>query len=197
MVGLAPERHLVLHSTEHLPPGFKERFGAWIDWTWAFVLRETSDGRTRFVFRSRVRLGPKWLAGAYWAAVVPADFVMSRQMLHGIRRRSAHPLPARDQEVGMTPDEKAGTASPISKPLSRCPKCGSTRLDPVVENAMQEVHFLCRDCARCWDVALGTVTRVAPPSCFGCPERGRCEQVYAADHPSPRSCIAPEGQPIG
>ena len=30
--------HLVLHSTEHLPPQFRDRFGAWIDWSWAFVL---------------------------------------------------------------------------------------------------------------------------------------------------------------
>jgi transposase-like protein len=93
--------------------------------------------------------------------------------------------------------ENTGEASPISRPLTHCPTCNSTRLEPVVEEVTQDVHFLCRECSRCWDVALGTVTRVVPPSCLGCPERGRCEQVYAADHPSPRACIAPEGQPIG
>jgi hypothetical protein len=57
-----PKQHLVLHSTEHLPPQFSERFGAWMDWTSAFTLRELGPGRTRFVFRSRVCLGPWRLA---------------------------------------------------------------------------------------------------------------------------------------
>ena len=35
---LEPNRHLVLHSTEHLPPGWAER-GAGIPFTWAFVHR--------------------------------------------------------------------------------------------------------------------------------------------------------------
>ena len=70
----------------------------------------------------------------------------------------------------------------ISRPLSRCPGCGSAHLEPVVESLVQEVHFLCRACNRCWDVAFGSVRRVAPPSCLGCPERGRCEHAYAVDH---------------
>ena len=72
--------------------------------------------------------------------------------------------------------------SPISRPLLHCPKCGSPNLEPVVESLVQEVHFLCGSCGRCWDVALGSVRRIAPPSCLGCPERARCEAVYAADH---------------
>lgn len=83
---LDPGRQLVLHSTEHLPPEFQERFGAWIDWSWAFVLRPAGE-HTRFVFRSRARLGPPWLAAAYQAVVVPADYVMSRQMLQGLQQR--------------------------------------------------------------------------------------------------------------
>jgi len=70
----------------------------------------------------------------------------------------------------------------IRRPLLHCPACGATHLEPVVERQVQEVHFLCSDCGRCWDVAFGTVKRVVPPQCLGCPERGRCEQVYAADH---------------
>ena len=73
--------------------------------------------------------------------------------------------------------------TPISRPLLHCPTCGSLQLAPVVESLVEEVHFLCHECARCWTVALGAVQRVAPPSCLGCPERGRCEQVFAADHP--------------
>ncbi len=79
---------LVLHSTEHLPPQFRDRFGAWIDWSWAFVLSDLGDGRTRFHFRTRARLGPPWLAAAYWLVLVPADHVMARQMLAGVRRRA-------------------------------------------------------------------------------------------------------------
>lgn len=78
--------------------------------------------------------------------------------------------------------ERTLEPSPISRPLTHCPRCHSTRLDPVVESLVQEVHFLCRACGRCWNVALGSVQRVAPPSCLGCKERGRCEEIYAADH---------------
>jgi transposase-like protein len=75
--------------------------------------------------------------------------------------------------------------SPISQPLTHCPRCGSTLLQPVVESMVQEVHFLCRACGRCWDVAFGTAQRVSPSSCYGCPERGRCEEVFAVDHSGP------------
>ena len=73
-------------------------------------------------------------------------------------------------------------AHPLARPLSHCPGCGSTRLDPVVEHERQRVHFLCRDCMRCWHVELGYVQRVAPAACLGCPERERCEQAYVRDH---------------
>ena len=85
---LDPARHLVLHSREHLPPGWEDRFGAAIDWTWAFVLHPVESGRTRFLFRTRVRLRPWWVAAFYRAVILPADFVMSRQMLRGVRERA-------------------------------------------------------------------------------------------------------------
>jgi len=72
----------------------------------------------------------------------------------------------------------------ITRPLLHCPACSSTRLDPVVESLVQEVHFLCADCGRCWHASLGAVRRMGPATCFGCPARDRCEQVYAADHPA-------------
>ena len=37
---IEPNRHLVLHSTSHLPPEFRDRVGATIDWSWSFVLRD-------------------------------------------------------------------------------------------------------------------------------------------------------------
>jgi hypothetical protein len=75
---LATNKHLVLHSTEHLPPGWAERFDASIDFTWAFVLDDLGDGRTRFLFRSRVRLEPRWVRAFYIMILIPADFVMAR-----------------------------------------------------------------------------------------------------------------------
>jgi hypothetical protein len=85
---LEPDRHLILRSEDHLPPGWKERFGAWIDWTWAFVLDDLGSDRTRFIFRSRLRTGPRWVAAAYQLTIIPADFVMSRQMLRGVKTRA-------------------------------------------------------------------------------------------------------------
>ena len=71
---------------------------------------------------------------------------------------------------------------PIAYPLARCPACKSARLEPVVEDVVQEVHFLCRDCDRCWNVEMGYVQRVVPSACLGCSERARCERAYVADH---------------
>ena len=83
---LAPNRHLVLHSREHLPPGWAER-GAGIDFTWTFVVEGLDDGRTRFHFRSRGRVWPFWVQAVYALVIVPADFVMARQMMHGLTSR--------------------------------------------------------------------------------------------------------------
>lgn len=96
VAAVEPDHLLVLHSTEHLPPGFAERFGASIDWSWAFVLDDVAGGRTRFVFRSRLHLEPRWVEALYLGAIVPADFIMSRQMMRGLKARveamSAHDL---------------------------------------------------------------------------------------------------------
>lgn len=85
---LEENRQLVLHSTRHLPPSWRRDHGAWIDWSWAFVWRDLGDGRTRFVFRSRLRAGPWWVAAAFWALIIPADVVMARQMLRGVAVRA-------------------------------------------------------------------------------------------------------------
>jgi hypothetical protein len=74
-------------------------------------------------------------------------------------------------------------SSLITRPLQHCPQCGSDRLEPVVEQRVDAVHFLCQECGRCWNVELGAVSRVPPETCFGCPARGRCIEMYAIDHP--------------
>jgi uncharacterized protein YndB with AHSA1/START domain len=90
-----PPHLLVLHSTTHLPPAWKERLGASIDWAWTFTLAGTGDGGTRLLLRVRGRTGPWWLTAAYVAALVPADYVMASGMLKGIRRRAVRPAPLR------------------------------------------------------------------------------------------------------
>ncbi|MGY1669197.1 hypothetical protein [Geodermatophilus sp. SYSU D00710] len=85
---LEPNRHLVLHSREHLPPEWADEYGAAIDWSWAFVLDRLPGDRTRFLLRSRLRLQPWWVEAFYLAVIVPADFVMARQMLRGVKARA-------------------------------------------------------------------------------------------------------------
>jgi hypothetical protein len=85
---LEPERHLVLRSRSHFPKEWRTRYGAWMDWSWVFVLDDLGGGRTRFLLRTRARVGPRWLAVAYWLTLAPADLVMARQMLRGVKARA-------------------------------------------------------------------------------------------------------------
>ena len=90
---LDPDRCLVLHSTTHIPLTWRRKLGASVDWTWSFQLLAERRGRdmgerTRFVFRCRGAAAPPWLAAGFNAVIVPADFVMSRQMLRGVKERS-------------------------------------------------------------------------------------------------------------
>jgi hypothetical protein len=64
---------LVLHSTTHLPPGWRERFGAEIDWTWSMRLTELPGRRTRLQLRVRGRMAPPWVTATYLATIVPAE----------------------------------------------------------------------------------------------------------------------------
>lgn len=84
---LVPGRHLVLHSTSHLPRRWREAGVAAVDWTWSFNLLPLAGEATRLVFRWRARCTPWWLAAAARLLVVPADTFMSRSMLRGIRSR--------------------------------------------------------------------------------------------------------------
>ena len=114
---LEPNRHLVLHSRQHLPPGWSDHFGAAIDWTWAFVLDPLSGERTRFVFRSRMRTAPWWVTALYLGVVVPADFVMSRQMLQGVKARAERTTSA--DLIGLAARRLLPTIT-IDAPPNRC-----------------------------------------------------------------------------
>jgi hypothetical protein len=84
-------------------------------------------------------------------------------------------------------DTEAKTDHPIQYPLQHCPTCGSEQLEHVVENDTLEVHFLCRDCKRCWHVELGYVHRVSPDVCHGCPHLSECRPAFDADRRSGNS----------
>ena len=82
-------RHLVLRSTTHLPLKWRTDFGARLTWSWTFLLVPTASGRTtRFVFRWRAAVDPWWVKAFCSAAIVPADAIMSHDMLHGLQRRA-------------------------------------------------------------------------------------------------------------
>ena len=83
-----PERLLVLRSTSHVPPGWAEKYGATITWTWTMRLTPHGAGSTRAHLRVRGRMSPWWFAALYVAALVPSDLVMSTGMLRGLRRRA-------------------------------------------------------------------------------------------------------------
>ena len=86
---VVPEQRLVLHSTTHLPPSWRRRGRTRITWTWSFELHPVDDGRsTRLVFRWRARTRPWWLTAGAHLVILPADAVMSHDMLHGLRQRA-------------------------------------------------------------------------------------------------------------
>lgn len=86
VVDVQTERALVLHSSSHLPLQWRQI--ATLDWSWDFQLTPLPERRTRFHFRSRWKTSPWWLTAAGWLLIVPADFVMARSMLRGVRRRT-------------------------------------------------------------------------------------------------------------
>lgn len=67
---------------------------------------DLGDGKTRFIFRSSRRAGPSWLAAVYLLAVIPADFVMSPQMLRGVKTR-AERTTAADSQPRVARDNRA------------------------------------------------------------------------------------------
>ena len=86
---LDPARSLVLHSTSHLPASWREKSRARLDWSWTFILTPVDRGRrTRFLFRSRWITAPWWFTLFGWLVIVPADFIMARSMLNGIKDRA-------------------------------------------------------------------------------------------------------------
>jgi hypothetical protein len=77
----------VLRSTRHLPASWRQR-GLAMEWIWSWHLSEPTPSHTRLVQRNRLRLDPAWFERAFLATIVPADFIMARSHLRGLRRRA-------------------------------------------------------------------------------------------------------------
>ena len=70
---------LVLKSQTHLPPGWGEKYGARITWTWTVHLTELPEASTRVHLRVRGHMSPWWLTALYVATHHP------RGLRHGHR----------------------------------------------------------------------------------------------------------------
>ena len=68
--------------------------GTYIDFTWAFVLREEGDGRTRLMIRTRANAAPGWAVTLLRVPLGLVDWFVVATMFRNIKRRSRR-LPAR------------------------------------------------------------------------------------------------------
>jgi len=97
-------RSLVLHSTTHVPAGWRAKFGVSIDWTWCFQVIDLPGSRARVHLRVRGRMAPRWFAWIYQALIIPADYVMALGMLRGIAKRAeTHAPPRRSGRIPYAP----------------------------------------------------------------------------------------------
>jgi hypothetical protein len=91
---LEPNRALVLYSDSHLrfmvPRYIREnpRYGIYGEFTWAFVLEQKMEKKTRLIVRTRASYGPRlYRALTLPLVVVGGEFFTTRKMLYGIKRR--------------------------------------------------------------------------------------------------------------
>ena len=78
-----PPHTLVLHSTRHVIKPIRT-----IDFSWAFVIRELSPGRSRLYIRARTSYTPRRALPFVELVIGPADFVNAGAMLRGIKKRA-------------------------------------------------------------------------------------------------------------
>jgi hypothetical protein len=74
---IEPQRALVLSGR-----------GEGFAWVWQFGLYPVDKRRTRLVSRNSVRTPPTWGAWLLMLVMEPAAFIMTRGMLHGLKRRA-------------------------------------------------------------------------------------------------------------
>ena len=90
---LEPNRLLVLHTvmspfTAEIVDSKAYTSGAFMDWTWAFLLEESAELTTRLIARVRANFQPGTLRFASPIFLEPIHFLMERKMLQGIKRRA-------------------------------------------------------------------------------------------------------------
>jgi len=93
VTALDPQEALVLFSTTHIPyltPQFLNDTPLEIsgDFSWAFILRELPGGRTRLLLRMRGTIYPGLIRLLSSPMLILTDYLYTRQMLLGIRRRA-------------------------------------------------------------------------------------------------------------
>jgi hypothetical protein len=85
------------------------------------------------VFRTRARLRPWWVTAFHPAVIVPADFVMSRQMLGGVKERAERTTAADLVRLASRPsipeaaDVQPGTLSAAGRGAWGDPACAHLR----------------------------------------------------------------------
>jgi len=77
-----PPYALVLHSTRHVIKPIET-----IDFSWSFVIRELSPGRSRLLIRARTNYTPRHALPFVELIIGPADFLNASAMLRGIKKR--------------------------------------------------------------------------------------------------------------
>lgn len=90
-----PGTSLVLHVRMHPFTGvdvMDRPSRLWLDWTWAFVVRDRADG-ARLLIRTRGTWSHRWLGWLSLPVLEPVHFVMERRMLLGLKERAelSHP----------------------------------------------------------------------------------------------------------
>jgi hypothetical protein len=90
---MEPERVLALFSSTHLlfmaPASLRNnpRVGLYGEFSWVFILDEKEEGVTRLIVRTRASYGPCLFRMLTLPLLLPADFLMARMMLRGIKWR--------------------------------------------------------------------------------------------------------------
>ncbi len=93
VVEVAQGRAIILHSRRDMFSGREirrpgEHPRTYADMTWAFVLEELADDRTRLLVRTRITYSARWLAIPVAVIFGPGDTVMQRSLIWGIKRRA-------------------------------------------------------------------------------------------------------------
>lgn len=98
VAAIEPNRFLVLHSDTHLrflfPKSIREnpQIGIGGEFTWGFFLKESEDGHTRLLLRTRGMVRPWWYRVFISTTIPIANIILARKMLRGIKRSAEQSL---------------------------------------------------------------------------------------------------------